>query len=108
MPKIATYDEVLSDFYQTNKKKLNELISFLQPKFYNWQPPKDSPLDHNTTLCKANKVRSFFYDSIAIREKKFKPNICLLSLVLLSLQKSFNVEGTLPIWKLNGSRPKVA
>lgn len=32
----------------------------------------------------------------------------MLSLILIALQKIFDVEGTLPIWKLNGSRPKVA
>ena len=66
LPKIATYDEVLEDFYRANQQKLKELVVFLRPRFQNVMIPKDSPLNQNTTLCKANKVRCIFYDSPAI------------------------------------------
>lgn len=87
---------------------LDKLVVYLRPKFKNYLPNKESPLEKNTTLCKANKVFRFFPDSKGITDKIYKPNMALMTLVLMSLQKNFNYEGTLPVWKLNGSRPKVA
>lgn len=31
-----------------------------------------------------------------------------MTLAIMSLQSIFKIPGTLPIWKLNGSRPKIA
>lgn len=62
----------------------------------------------NTNLCKANKIRYEFKDSNSILKLGLKTNQCFLTLIQIALSKIFNVDSTIPLLKLNGSRPKIA
>lgn len=110
-PKLPSYSEILEEFHINNKEKLNDLVYYLGPKLAKVNIPETSLLNKNTNLCKAGKMRIDFNNKNAenyMVSNGIKINSYFLTLVQIALHKIFKIQGSIPIWKLNGSRTKLA
>jgi len=115
LPQIYEYSKVLTNFYESNQKKLYDLVQYLKNKYLHYELFKEyliSPLNKNTELCKAEKIRIVLNQTqdttCEMKLKDIKTNQLILTLSQIALHKVFQIKGIIPLWKLNGSRPNIA